>query len=130
MAMSGFRQDWKQTYASKISTVEKAIKLIPRGRRILIGSGAAEPHELVEGLVEHGEHLADNDIVHLMTLGPAPYVQPGMEHRFRHTAFFIGHNVRAAVAEHVGYIKKGNIEVPDPEGNDLLAIADAYVKGR
>lgn len=35
-----------------------------------------------------------------------------------------------AVAEHVGYIKKGNTEVPDPAGNDLLAIADAYVKGR
>lgn len=34
-----------------------------------------------------------------------------------------------AVAEHVGYIKKGNIEVPDPKGNDLLAIADAYVRG-
>jgi acyl-CoA hydrolase/GNAT superfamily N-acetyltransferase len=99
MAMSGVMKNWKQAYASKITTVEKAIKLIPRGRRILIGSGAAEPHELVEGLVEHGEHLADNDIVHLMTLGPAPYVQPGMEHRFRHTAFFIGHNVRAAVAE-------------------------------
>ena len=97
--MSGAMQDWKQTHASKITTVEKAIKLIPRGRRILIGSGAAEPHELVEGLVAHGGHLADNDIVHLMTLGPAPYVQPGMEHRFRHTAFFIGHNVRAAVAE-------------------------------
>jgi len=97
--MSGVMQDWKQTYASKITTVEKAIKLIPRGRRILIGSGAAEPHELVEGLVAHGGHLADNDIVHLMTLGPAPYVQPGMGARFRHTAFFIGHNVRAAVAE-------------------------------
>jgi type I restriction enzyme M protein len=34
-----------------------------------------------------------------------------------------------AVAEHVGYIKKGNAEVTDPEGNDLLAIADAYVRG-
>ncbi len=99
MTMSGAMQDWKRTHASKITTVEKAIKMIPRGRRILIGSGAAEPHELVEGLVAHGGHLADNDIVHLMTLGPAPYVQPGMEHRFRHTAFFIGHNVRAAVAE-------------------------------
>ncbi|NNG17877.1 MAG: GNAT family N-acetyltransferase [Gemmatimonadales bacterium] len=97
--MSGVMLNWKQAYASKITTVEQAIKLIPRGRRILIGSGAAEPHELVEGLVECGGHLADNDIVHLMTLGPAPYVQPGMEHRFRHTAFFIGHNVRAAVAE-------------------------------
>jgi len=97
--MRGALKDWKRTYATKITTVEKAIRLIPRGRRILIGSGAAEPHELVEGLVAHGGHLADNDIVHLMTLGPAPYVQPGMEQRFRHTAFFIGHNVRAAVAE-------------------------------
>lgn len=35
-----------------------------------------------------------------------------------------------AVAEHVGYIKKGNTEGRDPDGNDLLAIADAYVKGR
>jgi type I restriction enzyme M protein len=35
-----------------------------------------------------------------------------------------------AVAEHVGYIKKGNTEVPDPEGNDLLAIAEAYVRGQ
>lgn len=34
-----------------------------------------------------------------------------------------------AVAEHVGYIKKGNTEVPDPDGNDLLAIADAYIRG-
>lgn len=34
-----------------------------------------------------------------------------------------------AVAEHVGYIKKGNTEVVDPAGNDLLAIADAYTQG-
>jgi len=34
-----------------------------------------------------------------------------------------------AVAEHVGYIKKGNTEVSDPEGNDLIAIADAYCRG-
>ena len=89
--------DWQARYATKVATVEQAIHKIPRGRRILIGSGAGEPNKLVEGLVEYGAHLADNDIVHLMTLGPAPYVQPGMEHRFRHTAFFIGHNVREAV---------------------------------
>jgi type I restriction enzyme M protein len=34
-----------------------------------------------------------------------------------------------AVAEHVGYIKKGNTEVPDPDGNDLITIAEAYAKG-
>ncbi|MBE3559680.1 MAG: N-6 DNA methylase [Ktedonobacteraceae bacterium] len=31
-----------------------------------------------------------------------------------------------AVADHVGYLKKGTVEVPDPEGNDLPFIADVY----
>ncbi|MDD5367601.1 MAG: N-6 DNA methylase [Anaerolineaceae bacterium] len=34
-----------------------------------------------------------------------------------------------AVAEHVGYLKKGNVEVPDPAGNDLVSIAEAYERG-
>jgi len=89
--------DWQERYRSKIGTAAEAIRRIPRGRRILIGSGAAEPSRLVEALVSDGGHLADNEIVHLLTLGPAPYVQPGMERRFRHTAFFIGANVREAV---------------------------------
>lgn len=91
--------DWTKTYAAKVATAEAAVRAIPRGRRILIGSGAAEPRALVEAMVTHGTHLADNEVVHLLTLGPAPYVAPGMESRFRHTAFFIGHNVRQAVQE-------------------------------
>ena len=34
-------------------------------------------------MVEKGEHLADNEVVHLMTLGPAPYVEPEHQRRFR-----------------------------------------------
>lgn len=89
--------DWQSTYQSRVTTAARAIGEIPRGRRILIGSGAAEPASLVHALVDAGDHLADNEIVHLLTLGPAPYVRPGLEQRFRHTAFFIGDNVREAV---------------------------------
>jgi len=91
--------DWKARLSPRVRSAEQAIRMIPRGTRMLIGSGAAEPQTLVQGLVEYGGHLADNEIVHLLTLGPAPYVEPGMQHRFRHTAFFIGSNVRAAVQE-------------------------------
>ncbi len=35
-----------------------------------------------------------------------------------------------AVAEHVGYLKKGKSEVPDPAGNDLVEIADHFANGR
>ncbi|WP_437775977.1 GNAT family N-acetyltransferase [Sorangium sp. So ce1097] len=91
--------DWQTRFADKITTAEQAIRAIPRGRRIPVGSGAAEPSDLVNAMVESGDHLADNEIVHLMTEGPAPYVRPGLERRFRHTAFFIGQNLREAIHE-------------------------------
>lgn len=91
--------DWQVRYAAKIATAEQAVRLIPPRKRILIGSGAAEPCALVEAMVSHGTHLEANEVVHLMTLGSAPYVQPGLEGRFRHTAFFIGANVRPAIQE-------------------------------
>ena len=93
------RSDWQRTYADKVTTAEQAIAYVRSGRRILIGSGAAEPTKLVEALVTHSGHLADNEIVHILTLGPAPYVQAQYANRFRHTAFFIGPNVRDAVQE-------------------------------
>jgi acyl-CoA hydrolase len=93
------QRDWQERYAAKIATAEQAVRLIPPRKRILIGSGAAEPGGLVEAMVTHGTHLEGNEVVHLMTLGSAPYVQPGLERHFRHTAFFIGANVRPAVQE-------------------------------
>lgn len=91
--------DWRERFSKKVTTAAAAVRTIPRGRRIFIGSGASEPSELVEAMCKHGDQLCDNEIVHLLTEGPAPYVQPGMERRFRHTAFFIGANVRKAVQE-------------------------------
>jgi acyl-CoA hydrolase/GNAT superfamily N-acetyltransferase len=90
---------WLSRYRGKVVTAAQAIRTILPGRRILIGSGAAEPTELVAALVRDGEQLSDNEIVHLLTLGPAPYVRPEFAARFRHVAFFIGPNVRQAVNE-------------------------------
>lgn len=91
--------EWRARYADKVVTAEEAVRRIPPGRRILIGSGAAEPVSLVKAMVEKGTHLADNEVVHLLTLGPAPYVELEHAARFRHIAFFIGANVRSAVQE-------------------------------
>lgn len=91
--------NWQERHRDKICTAEEAIRLISPGRRIMVGSHACEPNQLVNALVTHGDHLVDNEIVHLMTLGSAPYVKPGLEKRFRHTAFFIGSNTRDAIHE-------------------------------
>ena len=91
--------DWMQRYASKRLELDQAIRRIPRGKRIFIGSGAAEPVGLVEEMVAQYQRFADNPILHLMTLGPAPYAEPEYRDHFRHNAFFIGRNVRDAVRQ-------------------------------
>jgi 4-hydroxybutyrate CoA-transferase len=47
--------------------------------------------------VAQADRFAANTIVHMLTLGPAPYVREEYSGRFRHNAFFIVLNVRTAV---------------------------------
>ncbi|RIK67100.1 MAG: 4-hydroxybutyrate coenzyme A transferase [Planctomycetota bacterium] len=89
---------WQQRYADKITTAKKAVSGIRHGCRVFIGSGAAEPLSLVEALSAR-EDITDTEIVHIMTLGTAPYTEARLGERFRHNAFFIGPNVRQAIAE-------------------------------
>ncbi len=91
--------DWQQRFQSKRSTLREAVGLIPKGKHVFIGSGAAIPAGLVEEMVAQEARFADNTIVHILTLGPAPYVEERYAGRFRHNAIFIGANVRTAVHE-------------------------------
>jgi len=91
--------DWQNLYQEKVRTPEKAIGSIRRGDKVFIGSGAAEPQVLVKSLIESSGRLADTRIMHIMTLGVAPYTEEKFTDQFRHNAFFIGANTRQAVAE-------------------------------
>jgi acyl-CoA hydrolase len=105
---------WQRAHAPKMSSVAEAIGELRPGQNILIGSGAAEPVDLVNGLVRFGGHLSGNRIFHIMTLGPAPYVEPSLHSRFRHSAFFIGANVRSAVQSgRADYIPVFLSEIPE-----------------
>ncbi len=91
--------DWRQVYKQKIRTAESAISTIRRGDKVFVGSGAAEPQVLVKALIESAGRLADTRIMHIMTLGVAPYTEEKFTDQFRHNAFFIGANTRQAIAE-------------------------------
>jgi acyl-CoA hydrolase len=65
--------------------------------RVYIQPGCAEPETLVEALIRRAPFVQDVEIVHMMTLGAAPYVAPDMAGHFRHNAVFIGANVREAI---------------------------------
>ncbi|MBZ5678966.1 MAG: 4-hydroxybutyrate CoA-transferase [Acidobacteriia bacterium] len=90
---------WEMDYKSKLKLADDALCLVESGMRVYIQPGCAEPETLVEALMRRAPELFDVEIVHMMTMGCAPYVAPEMAGHFRHNAMFIGSNVRAAVDE-------------------------------
>lgn len=62
---------------------------------------AATPTILVKAMAEHGRNanLRDVKLCAMHTEGKAEYTDPDLEKVFRSTSFFMGGNVRKAVAE-------------------------------
>ena len=90
---------WEVEYKKKIQSADEALQCVRSGTRVYIQPGCAEPEALVESLMRRAPELHDVEIVHMMTMGCAPYVAPEMAGHFRHNAMFIGGNVRAAINE-------------------------------
>ncbi len=90
---------WRELCADKIVSAAEAVRKIRPGDRVFVGSACGEPQELVRAMAEYGDHLADTEVVHVLTLGVAPYAQPRYAQNFRPNAFFIGSSVRDAVNE-------------------------------
>lgn len=72
------------------------------GQRVFIGTGCAEPQELVAALVKNAPNLADIEIIHLLTKGDASYTDENLADTFRVNSFFIGQNVRDRIQEGFG----------------------------
>lgn len=94
-----FEELRRKPYDEKKMSLKEALNFIKTGDHIFIGSACGEPQYLVNGLVEMANHLADNEILHVHTLGVAPYAKPIYSNRFRLNAFFVGVNTREAVVE-------------------------------
>ena len=94
--------DWQEKYSDMIVTAEKAVKEIGPGQRVFIGTGCAQPQELVKALVARAGELADTEIVHLLTIGDAPYAHKTLAQQFRVNSFFISDNVRDVIQEGLG----------------------------
>ncbi len=88
---------WQIEYKKKLRTPQEALLYVQSGMRVYIQPGCAEPETLVEALMQRGSNVEDVEIVHMLTMGSAPYVAPEMVGHFRHNAMFIGGNVRDAI---------------------------------
>jgi acyl-CoA hydrolase/RimJ/RimL family protein N-acetyltransferase len=94
--------DWQARYKDKVKPASAAMKLIKSGNSIFIGTGCAQPQHLVHSLVEYSDHIYDAHIVHLLTMGEAPYVDDKFREKFKMNSFFIADNVRHALDRGIG----------------------------
>ncbi len=97
-----YDQDWQQNYKNMISTSAKALSNVRPGQRVFIGTGCAEPVELVAALTARAGSLADVELVQLITKGKAPYADKRLADCFKINSFYIGSNVRYMIQEGMG----------------------------
>jgi 4-hydroxybutyrate CoA-transferase len=90
---------WEADYSKKLQTDEQALQYLKSGMRVYIHPGCAEPETLVEAMMRRAPELHDVEVTHMRTMGEAPYVAPEMAGHFRHSAVFMGPNVRDAINE-------------------------------
>ncbi len=91
---------WIDAYHDRITSADKAIEVICPGQRIFMTGNCAVPKTLLAELARQAPRLTEPvEICQVLTIGPADYVQPGMEKYLRVNALFISDNVRAAVNE-------------------------------
>ena len=114
---------WIDIYRGRITTAEEAVKAIRSGHRVWIHPGCCTPKPLVDAMVARAPALENVEVVHILTLAHAPYVEPGMEGHFRHRALFTGGNVRAAVNEgRADFVPIHLHEVPQLISRGLLTV--------
>jgi 4-hydroxybutyrate CoA-transferase len=90
---------WIESYRSKIRTAAEALQAVKSGDRVLVHQGCSEPETLIAALLERAPELRHVEIFHMATMGTADYTLPKYEGIFRHSAMFIGANVRKAAQE-------------------------------
>lgn len=94
--------NWQEKYKAKVINAAQAIKTVKPGNSIFIGTGCAQPQHLVNALVEYSSHIYDAHIVHLLTVGDAPYSDEKLSEKFKMNSFFIADNVRHSLQKGVG----------------------------
>jgi acyl-CoA hydrolase/RimJ/RimL family protein N-acetyltransferase len=91
--------NWKDVYESRHKEAKEALAKIKKGSRVFLGSACGEPQLLVRTLIDIAPHMADTEVIHLLDVGSAPYIDEKFTENFRHNALFIGSSTRKAIQE-------------------------------
>lgn len=91
----------RDRYPDKFLPEAEVFGRVHRGDRIFISTACGEPQHLVRSLIEFVESnpkaFFDAEVLHVWTLGVAPYTDAKFKMNFRHNSFFISDSTRDAV---------------------------------
>ena len=94
-------EQMKRAYPEKFVSEQEIFSRIHRGDHIFISTACAEPQYLVRALIQFVESnpkaFFDAEVIHVWSLGVAPYTEEKFKSNFRHNSFFVGNNSREAV---------------------------------
>jgi len=124
---------WRSVSPEKFVSEDEIFRRIHRGDTIFIGSACAEPQYLVQGLIRYVKSnpkaFFDAEVLHIRTLGVAPYATEKFRDNFRHNSFFIGDSTREAVNSGVAdYTPIFLSQVPDLFRRGLARVDVALIQ--
>lgn len=121
--------DWSQEYKRRLRSPHDALAAVESGQRVFVHMGAAAPPALLEALCGHAPRLRNVEVLHCITIGPAPYCAPEFAESFRHNALFVAANTREAVQAGRGdYIPVFLHEIEDLFTGGVLPIDAALIQ--
>ncbi|MBN1380357.1 MAG: GNAT family N-acetyltransferase [Deltaproteobacteria bacterium] len=93
--------DFRKKYHEKFASEDDIFSHIHRGDRIFISTACGEPQYALQALMKyvetHPKAFAEAEVMHIWTLGVAPYADEKYTYNFRHNSFFVGDNTRDSV---------------------------------
>ena len=126
-------EDFKKTYPEKFPSPEAIFSRIHAGDRIFIGTGCGEPqylvHELVDYVNKNPKAFFDAELIHIWTLGVAPYTDEKFQDNFRLDSFFVGDSTRGSVNRGAAdYTPVFLSSVPDLFRSEMVPVDIALVQ--
>ena len=96
-SVRGFKKTWPEKFASE----EEIFSHIHAGDKIFIGTGCGEPQYLVQAMVNfvssNPKAFFGIELIHVWTVGAAPYMDEKFRDNFRIDSFFISEGTRNAI---------------------------------
>jgi acyl-CoA hydrolase/GNAT superfamily N-acetyltransferase len=101
MERSNLLEDLEKIWPEKFASEEEIFSHIHAGDKVFIGTGCGEPQYMVQALVNfvssNPKAFFGIELIHVWTLGAAPYIDDKFRDNFRINSFFISEGTRNAI---------------------------------